>query len=440
MKFLFILICLSANSFSQASSYGNVDGTINATRFRLSFSPNTATIEDANLANNSFMIRDNQEIRHIWLFSASYDFSRHGILADPPLTTLPVKPLIKEVHSLRLGASKVFSSKFMLGLKVPFHRVMLAERNTGLDKFNFHLGDIELMGKYQFYKKNKINITLNPFIVLPTGSNEYLTSDKSTSIGLDGLFSYQKKNSKLYASAGYAFNHGAKLNFNYNSGHVDIIDHKSQLRFGIGYAHDFLDKLGVNAEIYGRYSTTFTKYRNPIQTQLSLRYELKKGLLGLYGGYHFEGFKFKENEKGFFLGLKTLYGKTSKFISDERKAEVKDFLELSLNVQFDSDSDVIQSISYERLNEFSDKLIKYAADFKSVTIEGHTDSLHDESYNMNLSNKRAIAIKNYLVSRGVHASKLQTLGFGESRLKTLGNTEEDHAQNRRVEMKVNFDD
>lgn len=75
---------------------------------------------------------------------------------------------------------------------------------------------------------------------------------------------------------------------------------------------------------------------------------------------------------------------------------------------------------------------------KSLTIEiaGHTDSLGPQSFNLLLSQKRAAAVKEYLVSHGVEASRLVSEGYGEFNPIADNNTEAGRATNRRVEFKV----
>jgi outer membrane protein OmpA-like peptidoglycan-associated protein len=71
-----------------------------------------------------------------------------------------------------------------------------------------------------------------------------------------------------------------------------------------------------------------------------------------------------------------------------------------------------------------------------VEIQGHTDSVGDDAYNTKLSGRRAQAIKDYLVRRGVDAGRLETRGFGESRPIDTNDTELGRARNRRVEFVV----
>jgi outer membrane protein OmpA-like peptidoglycan-associated protein len=70
-----------------------------------------------------------------------------------------------------------------------------------------------------------------------------------------------------------------------------------------------------------------------------------------------------------------------------------------------------------------------------VVIEGHTDSVGSDEYNMKLSGQRAGAVWKYLVSKGIDSSRLQAKGLGESMPIASNDTEEGRAKNRRVEIK-----
>ncbi len=72
----------------------------------------------------------------------------------------------------------------------------------------------------------------------------------------------------------------------------------------------------------------------------------------------------------------------------------------------------------------------------TVLVEGHTDSVGSETYNQRLSERRAEAVKAYLVSKGIAASRIQTKGYGESRPVADNTTAVGRAKNRRVEIKV----
>jgi outer membrane protein OmpA-like peptidoglycan-associated protein len=71
----------------------------------------------------------------------------------------------------------------------------------------------------------------------------------------------------------------------------------------------------------------------------------------------------------------------------------------------------------------------------TVIAEGHTDSKGTDEYNLKLSRRRAQAVRDYLVSHGIAASRIRTEGFGESKPVASNDTEDGRAQNRRVELR-----
>jgi OOP family OmpA-OmpF porin len=69
-----------------------------------------------------------------------------------------------------------------------------------------------------------------------------------------------------------------------------------------------------------------------------------------------------------------------------------------------------------------------------VVANGYTDSIGTEAYNMKLSQRRADAVKRYLVSEGIAADRIDTRAFGESQPVADNSTEAGRAENRRVEV------
>ena len=66
-----------------------------------------------------------------------------------------------------------------------------------------------------------------------------------------------------------------------------------------------------------------------------------------------------------------------------------------------------------------------------VTIEGHCDERGTREYNLALGDRRATAVKNYLVADGISASRVKTISYGKERPAVLGHNESAWAQNRR---------
>ena len=101
-------------------------------------------------------------------------------------------------------------------------------------------------------------------------------------------------------------------------------------------------------------------------------------------------------------------------------------------VNFDFDKAVIRPQDYAKLDQDVDALKAWGD--VDVEVAGHTCSIGTEEYNLGLSQRRAEAVRNYLVSKGVSADRLIARGYGESRPVASNATREGRAQNRRVEL------
>lgn len=119
------------------------------------------------------------------------------------------------------------------------------------------------------------------------------------------------------------------------------------------------------------------------------------------------------------------------------KKEVEQLFNRALkDVQFETGKDVITESSYELL----DKVVIIMNDNTNYKLEinGHTDNTGSYELNKNLSEKRAIAVKNYLIEKGVDSERINTNGYGPDKPIDTNDTPEGRANNRRVEFKVVF--
>lgn len=103
------------------------------------------------------------------------------------------------------------------------------------------------------------------------------------------------------------------------------------------------------------------------------------------------------------------------------------------DIFFDFNSDRIRQLSEPTLGEIADVLQRHP-DW-TLAIEGHTDSVASDVYNLELSQRRAAAVKAALTERyRIDPARLTTAGFGESRPRERNDTLEGRARNRRVEL------
>jgi outer membrane protein OmpA-like peptidoglycan-associated protein len=109
-------------------------------------------------------------------------------------------------------------------------------------------------------------------------------------------------------------------------------------------------------------------------------------------------------------------------------------VEFSSNILFGFDQSDLSAEATENLNKLVTVLNTYPD--TNIELQGHTDSKGSESYNQNLSEKRAGTVSQYLASQGINTSRLTTVGFGETIPKYDNETEDGRARNRRVEFLI----
>ncbi|MDJ0805306.1 MAG: OmpA family protein [Gammaproteobacteria bacterium] len=105
------------------------------------------------------------------------------------------------------------------------------------------------------------------------------------------------------------------------------------------------------------------------------------------------------------------------------------------NVNFELNSNQLTTESMVILDGVASSL-KSRADISGIQVIGHTDSSGSAAYNQTLSEKRAQAVADYLVSQGVESGSLSSKGMGESQPIADNSTSEGRASNRRVELQV----
>jgi len=102
-----------------------------------------------------------------------------------------------------------------------------------------------------------------------------------------------------------------------------------------------------------------------------------------------------------------------------------------LNVEFEFNKAVVRAIYGDELGAIASAM--KAHDDIELVLEGHTDSKGSDDYNLALSERRAVAVKAWLVQEyGIDGARVTTVGYGESRPIADNSTEEGRARNRRV--------
>ncbi|HEY8509579.1 MAG TPA: OmpA family protein [Steroidobacteraceae bacterium] len=118
---------------------------------------------------------------------------------------------------------------------------------------------------------------------------------------------------------------------------------------------------------------------------------------------------------------------------DENGCEQRGSITLE-GVSFELNSAELTVESRPILTRLAENLKKYPR--LRVELQGHTDSSGSDEYNLKLSERRANAVREYLISQGVSSQQLLARGYGETQPIADNSTAEGRAQNRRVVMKV----
>jgi OOP family OmpA-OmpF porin len=113
-------------------------------------------------------------------------------------------------------------------------------------------------------------------------------------------------------------------------------------------------------------------------------------------------------------------------------ASVRAAVVIQADALFDFDKSVVRPDGKRSIDEALEKV--RGTDLEMVIATGHTDSIGTDAYNQKLSERRAQAVKDYLVSKGIPASKITTIGKGESQPVATNKTAEGRQKNRRVDI------
>jgi len=104
------------------------------------------------------------------------------------------------------------------------------------------------------------------------------------------------------------------------------------------------------------------------------------------------------------------------------------------DLTFDTNSTVVRPGLQSEINRVAGVMNQYPNTL--VRVEGHTDSKGSNEHNMDLSNRRAIAVKTLLVQRGIADNHIDVVGYGETMPVATNDTEAGRQKNRRVEIKI----
>jgi outer membrane protein OmpA-like peptidoglycan-associated protein len=127
-------------------------------------------------------------------------------------------------------------------------------------------------------------------------------------------------------------------------------------------------------------------------------------------------------------------------VPDAQVTRVGEGINMTFNsgLLFKINSSVLSEEAKVNLGKVAGIFIKYPE--TNILIEGHTDNTGTPEYNMELSRKRAYAVSDYLVSKGVSANRMDIKWYGETQPKYPNDNDANRALNRRVELGIMAND
>ncbi|MCB1214475.1 MAG: OmpA family protein [Deltaproteobacteria bacterium] len=302
----------------------------------------------------------------------------------------------------------------------------------------FALGDIRLESKIRLRSNEDrvIGLALVPFITLPTGDSATFSGNESLAGGAKVVLDFN-----IHDRIKLALNVGYLVRDNVTLLNADFDD---QLLLSLGVNIKFFKRLFFVAEVATEpvvsemFDYSNSEVENPFEVRAGFNIPITRGFTAKVGGGVGLSNGLGTPNWRAFLGLN--YHWTPEPCGPCEVAPVVDGpteIVISYDVHFNFDQATIKEDSYTILNDVAKLINANRSNIASVSIEGHTDSLGSDQYNQALSERRANAVRDYLVDQGgVPADMLTTVGYGESVPVDTNDTEAGRANNRRVEFKV----
>lgn len=331
-----------------------------------------------------------------------------------------VTPVLTDVFELDLAGAAQFD-RLRLGVHVPIYlrsTTQVGQDSTGLGDLAF-----DLRGTILDSSDAPVGLALFGKLSVPTATVDLGLGAGGVGGELGGIVDTQIGKTTL------AGNLGARFAPRANLGSV-VLDDQFFTRLGLGYA--FNDTTGGSIELAGH-----ANFSSAVNNIASVPLEALAG-----GHKRFDRTVFRLGVgAGLTRGVGTptfrvLIGVGHERAREEERAPkprmevAEERLEVKGKVYFASGRDELLPESHETLDGVAETL-KARPDIKLVRIEGHTDNQGESASNQDLSERRAAAVRRYLIDQGVEAERLTSVGKGEN--EPISDV---LAENRRVEFVV----
>ena len=397
-------------------------------------------------------------------FGANYNYVDQPLVATDVSQTSKAFNIINSIQTLDLFFGFKPSPGFGLFFGIPINYITYPDTATPpfLTGTTSAVGDLKLMAKIRVTSESSLtSIAFIPEFHLPTGSTENFVSDASTYVGARIAIEHPFENFNLVGNIGFA----SASNAIYNSTSFDQgIDYTKRLNFGLGGFAPLSDTWGINIEFSSMHMIPFDKNLNPNELYGGFRYAPTESLaltagasLGKIGGPTGNNYRvvaglryaIYEDPKPMSMNdanpivhappvTRTQPVVTAPVVATTPTHAIlrEKRIELLSPITFEHASSELMPASRVVLNDIVSILKNNPRSYKKIVIEGHTNDIGGDAYNLDLSRARAQSVKDYLVSKGISPNVLDAKGFGDHRLKVAVKDEHSREINRRVEFIV----
>lgn len=305
------------------------------------------------------------------------------------------------------------------------------------------MGDILFATKVRVLDSDRhfLGLSLQPFVTFPTGSGHYVTGYGSVSGGAKMILDLNIKR-KVFLALNAGWHSIKETRYAPDTAFATIDDN---LLLG-GAANVALGRdFSLIGEVFGQ-----TLLNHPFTHQIQSPFAWLGGLRYAPGVIKRWSFSFAGGTgmgRGFgspkFYGMGQVRYKKTKVVElgedEEAPVEVdapyEEKIVITQRIHFEFNRSEIRAISFPILDDVV-AVLQQNVQIKKMRVEGHTDAIGSDEYNMRLSLKRANAVRDYLIGKGIEADRLVAMGVGESRPVADNNTTLGRAKNRRTEFTV----
>lgn len=305
------------------------------------------------------------------------------------------------------------------------------------------MGDILFAVKLRLLDSDRhtFGLAIQPFFLFPTGSGYYFTGYGQFSGG-GKLVADVNINRKIFLALNVGYQVLQNVNYAPDTAFATTND---QLFFSLGSNIPIGKNFAALMEFYGQ---TLAKgpFRHTIQSPfeflIGARYEpgvVKRWGFSMLGGTGLSrGFgapEWRAMAQVAYRNTKVveLEDETLSPVSVEAPYEEKIIIMQKIHFAFNKWD--IRPVSYPILDDIV-RVLEQNPQIRRLRIEGHTDWIGSDEYNMRLSQRRAESVRHYLIKKGISPDRLTAVGYGESRPVADNNTDEGRARNRRTEFTV----